>query len=120
MAQFLVDESLPERVRDQLNAIGHEAVHIFDLGLAGASDDVIFDRAKAEGRIIITLDLGFGDIAFGESVGLVIVRNRKRIEIDELVACDGDGQAIRGRIRRLRRKDPRTRARAQPSSAKRL
>jgi len=85
MARFLVDESLPERVRDQLNAIGHDAAHVFDLGLAGAPDDVIYDHASAERRIIITLDLGFGDIGFGGSVGVVIVRSRKKVEISELI-----------------------------------
>jgi predicted nuclease of predicted toxin-antitoxin system len=65
--------------------IGHEAVHVFDLGLAGASDDVIFDHAFAERRIIITLDLGFGEIGSGRPVGVVIVRSRKKIEIGELI-----------------------------------
>jgi predicted nuclease of predicted toxin-antitoxin system len=84
MARFLVDESLPERIRDELAAIGHEALHVFDLGLAGASDDVLVDHALAERRIIITLDLGFGDIGFAGSIGVVIVRARKKIEIGEL------------------------------------
>lgn len=85
MARFLVDESLPERVREELNAIGHEAVHAYDVGLAGAPDQVIFSHALSEKRIIITLDLGFGELAFGRSVGTVIVRARKRIDIDELI-----------------------------------
>ena len=85
MARFLVDESLPESVRDELNAIGHEAVHVFDVGLAGASDDVIFNNASAERRIVMTLDLGFGNIGLGGSVGMVIIRARKKIEIGELI-----------------------------------
>ena len=46
-----------------LEAQGHEAKHLRDEGLQRLPDDEIFAKAKKEKRIVLTFDLGFGDIA---------------------------------------------------------
>jgi len=35
--RFLIDAQLPPRLAHRLNELGHEAVHVFDLGLATAT-----------------------------------------------------------------------------------
>ena len=60
--KFLVDQALAPRVALDLVAAGHDAVHTRDIGLARASDDVIFDRAADEGRVIVSADTDFGTL----------------------------------------------------------
>jgi predicted nuclease of predicted toxin-antitoxin system len=43
-----------------LREAGHEALHVVDLDMLGASDDEILARARAEGHVIVSADAGFG------------------------------------------------------------
>jgi hypothetical protein len=45
---------LPPGTAEGLNQRGHDAVPAGDLDLAGQPDPVVFDRAVAEGRILVT------------------------------------------------------------------
>lgn len=45
-----------------LRAQGHDAVHLSEQWLQRLEDDEIVEKALAEGRIILTHDLGFGRI----------------------------------------------------------
>ena len=58
--RFLVDANLSPRVADGLRKAGFEAVHVADLGLTTATDDEIFDRAVADGLVVVTADSDFG------------------------------------------------------------
>jgi predicted nuclease of predicted toxin-antitoxin system len=42
-----------------LQAKGHDAVHAFAIGLGARPDGEILERARAEGRIVITADLDY-------------------------------------------------------------
>ena len=53
--KFLIDEDVPVALLKFLRAGGHEALRVE----AGASDAAVIARARAEGRILITLDADF-------------------------------------------------------------
>jgi predicted nuclease of predicted toxin-antitoxin system len=60
--KFKVDENLPAEHAAMLREAGHEADTVGDQKLTGADDSAIFKRCQAEGRILLTLDLDFGNV----------------------------------------------------------
>ena len=61
--RFLLDMNIPTAIGDQLRADGHDAIHALTAGYGTLSDQEIFARAAGDGRIVITFDLDFGEIA---------------------------------------------------------
>ena len=57
--RFLVDANLSPRLIPLLAEVGHDANHVFDLGLGQASDETIMARALSDGRAVITADTDF-------------------------------------------------------------
>ncbi len=43
-------------------ATGHDAIHVRSIGLQHADDDVIFERAAVERRIVVSADADFGTL----------------------------------------------------------
>jgi len=58
--RFLVDNSLWPEVARGLSDAGHDAIHVWDIGLGAAADPVILDRATVDDRIVISADTDFG------------------------------------------------------------
>jgi predicted nuclease of predicted toxin-antitoxin system len=60
--KFKLDENLPVEILEDLRRAGHEADSVPDEKLTGEPDPVILATARAEGRILLTLDKGIGDV----------------------------------------------------------
>lgn len=60
--KFKLDENLPREGAEVLRAGGHDAVTTLDQGLGGKPDEDVFAMISAEGRVLVTLDAGFGNI----------------------------------------------------------
>lgn len=60
--KFLVDECLTRDVVERLTAVGHEAVHVGDLDLLGATDLEVMASAVESGRVVISADTDFGEL----------------------------------------------------------
>ena len=60
--RFLADMGVSLRVASWLRDRGHDVAHLRDEGLHRMPDCDIFKKAAAEGRIILTFDLDFGEI----------------------------------------------------------
>lgn len=58
--RFLVDKALSPALATLLQQAGHSATHIRTLGLQRADDAVIFERAAAEDRVLVSTDTDFG------------------------------------------------------------
>lgn len=77
--RFLADAGVPLRLVRWLRNQGHDAVHLRDEGLQQAADDEIFARAARDGRIVLTFDLDFSEIAAlsaGHRASVVLFRLR--------------------------------------------
>lgn len=56
--KLLLDEMYPRVIAAELRRRGHDATSVHDTPGGGASDDAVFDHARAEGRAIDTENIG--------------------------------------------------------------
>lgn len=75
--RFLADMGVAVRVVQWLRDKGHDVTHLTDEGLQRLPNGEIFDKGIAENRVILTFDLGFGEIAAfskGHRVSIIVFR----------------------------------------------
>jgi predicted nuclease of predicted toxin-antitoxin system len=60
--RFKLDENLPGDAAVALRAAGHDVSTALEQRLGGRPDAEVLDACRDEARILVTLDLGFGDI----------------------------------------------------------
>jgi predicted nuclease of predicted toxin-antitoxin system len=58
--RFLVDNALSPVLATLLTRAGHDALHVRTIELQRAEDLVIFDKAAADDRIVVSADTDFG------------------------------------------------------------
>ena len=57
--KILANENLYEPMIDYLRTAGHDVVSCRSRELSGSSDDAVYRKAVAEGRLIVTMDKDF-------------------------------------------------------------
>lgn len=75
--KFKIDENLPAEYAAELQAAGYDAQTVGVEALTGSEDTVLLEHCKQEGRILITLDLGFSNIQLyppHSHPGIVVLR----------------------------------------------
>lgn len=72
--RFLVDAQLPPALAGWLRERGHEAEHVFDIGMVGASDADISRYAEANGAVLITKDEDFTALRLPDRFALLWLR----------------------------------------------
>lgn len=60
--RFLADVGVSLSTVRALRQEGHDAVHLREQGLQRLPDEKILEKARQEGRIILTFDLDFADL----------------------------------------------------------
>lgn len=60
--RFLLDECLPPQMAELLRAVGHDCVHVYELGLGGQPDEQIMALADRENRGLLSADTDFGEL----------------------------------------------------------
>ncbi|MDP9183549.1 MAG: DUF5615 family PIN-like protein, partial [Actinomycetota bacterium] len=60
--RFLLDNNLSPRLGPLLADAGHDVVHVRDIGLAQAQDEIVLGRAEAEHRVLVSADTDFGTL----------------------------------------------------------
>lgn len=74
-----LDENMPVSLAGLLSSLGHDVHTAQSEGLAGRSDDTIWEVVQNEGRFLVTQDLDFSDLRRfvpGEHSGILVVRLR--------------------------------------------
>jgi len=72
--KFLADMGISPVTVSFLRGLGHVAAHLHEEGLDRLLDTAILEKARREGRVLLTHDLGFGELmaASGANVPSVI------------------------------------------------
>jgi predicted nuclease of predicted toxin-antitoxin system len=87
MLKFIIDEDMPRSTAIVLRNKGFEVLDVRDCGLRGKSDDDISKFAQQVGAIILTGDMGFGNLLhfpIGSHVGIVIAHYPNEVSVSEL------------------------------------
>lgn len=69
--RFLVDAQLPPALAGWLRDRGHEAEHVADVGLVGATDAEIAVRAERSAAVLVTKDEDFTAIRLPDRFALL-------------------------------------------------
>jgi predicted nuclease of predicted toxin-antitoxin system len=76
---LLLDQNVPQQVSDfvRLKRPEWRVLHVNEIGLQGASDEAIFQRAQTDGAIVVTFDEDFADTRMypvGSHAGVIRLR----------------------------------------------
>jgi predicted nuclease of predicted toxin-antitoxin system len=74
-----LDENLPSRLAARLAGLGHEVLTVWEEGVAGRPDSVIWEAAQRETRFLVTQDMDFSNaqrFAPGSHYGILLIRLR--------------------------------------------
>lgn len=113
-----LDENIPVLAAVVAQQLGHDADTVTSEGLVGSTDPEVLAAATGDGRLLVTLDRGFGDVRAyppGSHGGIVVLRVESQDaasvaevvrsflstnEFDDLTGCI---VVVRGHLVRVRR-----------------
>ena len=111
--RLVLDENVSPIIGQALRAAGHDVIAAANV-CPGAPDDEVVALANAEGRILVSEDKDFGNLAFQQGLrppGLVLVRLPGRLPaekavrlVDVLKAEKADERILVIEPRRIRRR----------------
>ena len=78
--RFLVDNALSPVLATLLSQAGHDALHGRTIELQRADDIVIFDKAAADDRIVVSADTDFGALLAARRVKKPSVINTTSVD----------------------------------------
>jgi predicted nuclease of predicted toxin-antitoxin system len=86
--RFLGDMGISPQSVAFLRSLGHDAEHLHAQGLDRLEDSAILDKAREEGRVLLTHDLDFGELiaASGAKLPSIIVfrlRNMRPVHVNQ-------------------------------------
>jgi predicted nuclease of predicted toxin-antitoxin system len=87
--RLLVDANLSPRVAARLRDHGHDAIHVADIGLLRASDEVILAHAVSSHQVIVSADTDFGEllaVSGATRPSVVLLRSADRLTPDQQAA----------------------------------
>jgi predicted nuclease of predicted toxin-antitoxin system len=118
--KFLIDNALPPRVALLLVTAGHDAVHVREYGMQAHEDPAVLERARQEGRILVSADSDFGtlltlqeasqpsfvlflrsDAVWAEDYAALLLRSLHLLEVELRRGCVAVFRAGRVRVRSL-------------------
>lgn len=85
-----LDENITAAAKALIAQHGHEVDTVVDEGLTGATDSVVIEACRSDQRMLVTFDVGFGDVRVyppGSHHGVVLLRladQRPDITLDVL------------------------------------
>lgn len=90
--RFKLDENIPRDAEELFSGAGHDVETVLSEELRGAPDRKVIDIAKAENRILVTLDVDFADIREyppADSPGIWVLRTRSQAIASVLLLLRG-------------------------------
>jgi predicted nuclease of predicted toxin-antitoxin system len=82
--RFLADENLALSMVEALRRLGHDVDWVRS-DVPGSTDEQVLARAAADGRVLLTADKDFGELAFRSGLpaesGIILLRLRGSAEI---------------------------------------
>ncbi len=71
--RFIIDNQLPPSLAARLRDLGHDAVHVVDLGLDEACDRAIWQVASSQGGVVVSKDEDFLSLSIANPDGPAFV-----------------------------------------------
>jgi predicted nuclease of predicted toxin-antitoxin system len=65
--KFLLDQDVYATTLRYLNGLGHDVIPVAQIGLARATDEVLFKTAHDQNRIFVTRDRDFGNLVLSRA-----------------------------------------------------
>jgi predicted nuclease of predicted toxin-antitoxin system len=75
--RLLADECVYKVTTDFLTSLGYDVITAQELGLSGADDDIVIDKALVLGRALLTRDKDFSSILLyppAQHMGIVVLK----------------------------------------------